>query len=153
MNDEPRNVLLVEDNPDDEELTLRELGRAKLKNPVDVARDGQEAIDYLFGSEKHAARPLPAVVLLDLKLPKVDGLEILRRIRAEKRTRRLPVVILTSSNDDTDLVDGYDAGANSYVCKPIQFDAFATAVAQLGAYWLILNEHAPPTDDYASTDS
>jgi two-component system response regulator len=140
-------VLLVEDNPDDEELTIRELARANFRNPVDVARDGQEAIDYLFGGEKHAARPLPAVVLLDLKLPKIDGLEILRRIRADKRTHRLPVVILTSSNEETDLISGYDAGANSYVCKPIQFDTFATAVAQLGAYWLLLNEHAPSTDD------
>ena len=149
MTVERRPVLLVEDNPDDEELTIRELAHAKLKNPVNVARDGQEAIDYLFGTEDEAANPTPVVVLLDLKLPRIDGLEILERIRADKRTHRAPVVILTSSNDDTDLINGYDAGANSYVCKPIQFDAFATAIAQLGLYWLVLNEHPPPADDDA----
>ena len=114
MTDAPRNALVVEDNPDDEELTIRGLAHAKLKNRVDVARDGQEAIDYLLGSEKHAARPLPAVVLL--KLAKVGSLEILRRMRAENGTHR-PVVTLTSSNEHTDVVNGYDAGANSYVCS------------------------------------
>jgi len=140
-------VLLVEDNPDDEELTKRGLRRANLKTPIDVAHDGQEAVDYLFGNDDHAPNPLPAVVLLDLKLPRVGGLEVLKRIRADKRTHRLPVVILTSSNEDRDLVSGYESGANSYVCKPIQFDEFAAAVRQLGVYWLMINEPAPPADD------
>jgi two-component system response regulator len=137
-------LLLVEDNRDDEELTLRGLKRTNLKNPVDVVRDGQEALDYFFGTNGQAAKPVPAVVLLDLKLPRVGGLEVLRRIRAAERTRRVPVVILTSSSEDGDLINGYDLGANSYVCKPIQFDEFAAAIAQLGVYWLIINEPAPP---------
>ena len=139
-----RAVLLVEDNPDDEELTLRGLRRTNLSNPVDVAHDGQEALDYLFGNHDQAAKPLPVVVLLDLHLPRVDGFEVLKRIRAEKRTHRVPVVILTSSSEDQDLIDGYDLGANSYVRKPIQFDEFASAIAQLGVYWLLVNEPAPP---------
>jgi two-component system response regulator len=137
-------LLLVEDNRDDEELTLRGLKRTNLKTPVDVVRDGQEALDYFFGTNGQAAKPVPAVVLLDLKLPRVGGLEVLRRIRAAERTRRVPVVILTSSSEDGDLINGYDLGANSYVCKPIQFDEFAAAIAQLGVYWLIINEPAPP---------
>jgi len=137
-------VLLVEDNRDDEELTIRGLERANLQNPVEIARDGQEALDKLFGTDEHDPDPVPAVVVLDVHLPRVSGLEILRRIRAHERTRRLPVVILTSSREDQDLIDGYDLGANSYVCKPIQFDQFATAVAQLGVYWLVINEQ-PPT--------
>jgi two-component system response regulator len=136
-------VLLVEDNPDDEELTLRGLRHTNLKNPVDVARDGQEALDYLFGNHDQAARPLPVVVLLDLHLPRVDGFEVLKRIRGEKRTHRVPVVILTSSSEDRDLIDGYDLGANSYVRKPVRFEEFATAIAQLGVYWLLINEPAP----------
>jgi two-component system, response regulator len=146
---DPPTVLLVEDDPDDEELTMRGFKRANLANPVDVARDGQEAVDYLFGTEEQAARPVPAVVLLDLKLPRVEGLEVLKRIRAETRVRRVPVVILTSSNEDRDLINGYDLGANSYVRKPIQFDQFATAIAQLVVYWLIINEPPPPADDEA----
>ena len=145
-------VLLVEDDRDDEELTLRGLGGTRLNNPVEVARDGQEAVDYLFGTEEHAAKRVPAVVLLDLKLPRVGGLEVLRRIRAEERTRRVPVVILTSSNEDRDLIDGYDAGANSYVCKPIQFEEFANAIKQLGVYWLIINQQAPPAGDDTRAD-
>ncbi len=137
-------VLLIEDNPDDEELTLRGLRRTNLKNPVDVARDGQEALDYLFGNHDQAAKPVPVVVLLDLMLPRVDGFEVLKRIRAEERTRRTPVVILTSSSEDRDLINGYDLGANSYVRKPVRFEEFTTAIAQLGVYWLLINEPAPP---------
>jgi two-component system response regulator len=137
-------ILLVEDNPDDEELTLRGLRRTNLTNPVDVARDGQQALDYLFGGHDRAAKPVPVVVLLDLKLPRIDGFEVLKRIRAEERTRRVPVVILTSSSEDRDLISGYDLGANSYVRKPVRFEEFAMAVAQLGVYWVQLNEPAPP---------
>lgn len=139
-----RPVLLVEDSRDDEELTIRGLQRENLQNPVNVVRDGQEALDYLFGTDEQAPGPVPAVVVLDVHLPRVNGLEVLRRIRAHERTRRQPVVILTSSHEDQDLIDGYDLGANSYVCKPIQFEQFATAVAQLGVYWLVINEQ-PPT--------
>jgi CheY-like chemotaxis protein len=135
---DPPTVLLVEDNPDDEELTIRAFERANLKNPVDVARDGHEALDYLFGTEEQPPKRVPAVVVLDLNLPEMDGLEVLKRIRAEERTRRVPVVILTSSSEDRDLIAGYDLGANSYVRKPIQFDQFATTVAQLGVYWLMI---------------
>lgn len=137
-------VLLVEDNSDDEELTLRGFRRTNPTNPVDVARDGQAALDYLFGNHDQAANPLPVVVLLDLMLPRVDGFEVLKRIRAEERTRRIPVVILTSSSEDRDLINGYDLGANSYVRKPVRFEEFATAIAQLGVYWLLINEPAPP---------
>ncbi len=140
---EQMTVLLVEDNRDDEELTIRGFKRANLQNPVDVARDGQEALDYLLGTEERPPKQLPLVVLLDLKLPRVEGLEVLRRIRAQERTRRLPVVILSSSIEDRDLIDGYGLGANSYVRKPIKFDDFATAVAQLGVYWFVVNEPAP----------
>jgi two-component system response regulator len=139
-------VLLVEDNPDDEELTLRGFAQAGVNNRVEVAHDGQEAIDYLFGTVDQAARPLPAVILLDLKLPRVDGLEILKRIRDTERTHRVPVVILTSSAEERDLINGYDLGANSYVCKPVQFDQLAAEVAQLGLYWLTVNEPPPPAD-------
>ena len=139
-----RAVLLVEDNPDDEELTLRGFRRTNLKNPVDVARDGQEALDYLFGNPDQAAKPVPVAVMLDLHLPRVDGFEVLKRIRGTQRTRRLPVVILTSSSEDRDLINGYDLGANSYVRKPVQFDEFAAAIAQLGVYWLLINEPPPP---------
>jgi two-component system response regulator len=137
-------ILLVEDNPDDEELTLRGLRRTNLTNPVDVARDGQQALDYLFGDHDRAAKPIPIVVLLDLKLPRIDGFEVLRRIRAEERTRRVPVVILTSSSEDRDLISGYDLGANSYVRKPVRFEEFSIAITQLGVYWVQLNEPAPP---------
>ncbi len=139
-------ILLVEDNPDDEALTLRALKKNKISNEVVVAHDGVEALDYLFGRGLFAARDgsvIPQLVLLDLNLPKIDGLSVLRAIRDDARTRRLPVVILTSSKQETDLVAGYDLGANSYVRKPVDFMAFAEAVRQLGLYWLVLNESPP----------
>jgi len=140
-----RTILLVEDNRDDEELTLRALKKSNLTNPVMIARDGEQALDYLLCRGVHAdARPeLPQVVLLDLKLPKVDGLEVLRVIRDDERTRLLPVVILTSSIEEQDLVRGYGLGANSYIRKPVDFNQFVDAVKQLGLYWLVLNQ--PPT--------
>jgi len=140
-------ILLVEDSPDDEALTLRALKKNNIKNEVVVARDGVEALDYLFATGAHAGRDpslVPQIVLLDLKLPKVDGLEVLRRIRSDHRTRLLPVVILTSSKEEKDLIDGYSLGANSYIRKPVDFNQFMEAVRQLGLYWLVLNE-APPT--------
>ncbi len=139
-------ILLVEDNPDDEALTVRALKKNKIVNEVVVARDGLQALDYLFGQGAYVGRDskeTPQVVLLDLKLPKLDGLEVLRRLRADDRTRLLPVVILTSSNEEQDRINGYGLGANSYVRKPVDFDAFVTATAQLGLYWLILNEPPP----------
>ena len=139
----PKHILLVEDNPDDEVLTLRGLRHGNIINEIIVAHDGQEALDYLFGS---GGRPrlVPTVVLLDLKLPKVDGLEVLRRIRTDERTKALPVVILTSSMHDQDVVEGYKLGCNSYVRKPVDFDQFIEAARQLQLYWLVLNE-IPPT--------
>jgi DNA-binding response OmpR family regulator len=139
-----RMILLVEDNPDDEALTRRALAKNNIQNEVVVARDGAEALDYLFGAGKRGdPHPIPEVVLLDLKLPKVDGLEVLRRIRAEERTRLLPVVILTSSKEERDLIAGYGSGANSYIRKPVDFGQFVEAVRQLGLYWLVLNEPPP----------
>ena len=139
-------ILLVEDNPDDEALTLRALKKNNITNEVIVARDGAEALGYLFGTGGQTGRPLaPQVTLLDLKLPKVDGLEVLRRIREDQRTRLLPVVILTSSNEERDRLQGYNLGANSYVRKPVDFVQFTDAVRQLGLYWLLLNER-PPVD-------
>ncbi len=141
-----RTILLVEDNPDDEALTMRALRRHNIANPVVVAHDGVEALDYLFGTGAHTGRDvtqLPQVMLLDLKLPKLDGLEVLRRVRADDRTHRLPVVILTSSREESDVMRGYDLGANSYVRKPVDFTEFLEAVRQLGLYWLILNEGPP----------
>jgi two-component system response regulator len=139
-------ILLVEDNPSDEALTLRALGKNNIGSTVVVKRDGAEALDYLLGprSNPRGARALPQLILLDLNLPKIDGLEVLRRIRADARTRLLPVVILTSSREDTDMVRGYGFGANGYVCKPVDFVQFADAVRQIGLYWLIINER-PPT--------
>jgi two-component system response regulator len=140
-------ILLVEDNPDDEKLTLRALQKNKISNEVVVARDGVEALDYLLGSEAQTGsnlKPLPQVVLLDLKLPKLDGLEVLRRLRAHERTKLLPVVILTSSNEEQDRIAGYGLGANSYVRKPVDFNQFIEAARQLGLYWLVLNEAPPP---------
>jgi two-component system response regulator len=140
-------ILLVEDNPDDEILTLRALRRANVGNDIVVARDGVEALDYLFGTGGHAGRDtreLPHVMLLDLKLPRIDGLEVLRRVRGDERTRVLPVVILTSSIEERDRIDGYRLGANSYVQKPVDFTEFVEAVRQLGLYWLLLNQPPPP---------
>jgi len=139
-------ILLVEDNPRDEELTLRALRKHRLAAEVGVARDGEEALDVLLGRGVHAQRPdtsLPTVVLLDIKLPKVDGLEVLRQLRAHERTKLLPVVILTSSLEDEDRRAGYAHGANSYVRKPVDFVQFSEAIRHLGLYWLVLNE-APP---------
>ncbi len=139
-------ILLVEDNRDDEALTLRALKKNNIQNEIVIARDGVEALDFLFGQGAHAGRDLtkmPQVVLLDLKLPKVDGLEVLRQMRATEITRLLPVVILTSSNEEQDRISGYRLGANSYVRKPVDFSHFIDAVRQLGLYWLILNQPAP----------
>ena len=141
-----KTILLVEDNPDDEALTLRALKRNNIMNEVVVARDGAEALDYLFAQGVYSDRDagkLPEVVLLDLKLPKLDGLEVLRRIRDEPLTRRLAVVILTSSNEERDIIAGYDLGANSYIRKPVDFNQFMEAVRQLGVYWLVLNVPSP----------
>lgn len=136
----PRSILLVEDNPDDVLLTERAFRRADVPNELRVARDGAEALEILLGS---GARAAPALVLLDLKLPKVDGLEVLRRLRAEERTRRLPVVVLTSSLEERDVVESYGLGANSYIRKPVDFTQFAEAIRLLGHYWLVLNEPPP----------
>jgi len=146
MND--RTILLVEDNPNDEALTLRALKKNNIQDRVVVARDGAEALDYLFATGAYQDRnptDVPRVVLLDLKLPKIDGLEVLRRVRANARTKLVPVVILTSSNEEGDLVAGYGSGANSYIRKPVDFTEFSEAVGHLGRYWLQLNE-APPTN-------
>ena len=144
---EGKVILLVEDNPDDEALTLRALKKNNIGNEVVIARDGVEALDYLFGTGTYAGRDIsimPQVTLLDLKLPKVDGLEVLRRIREDERTAMLPVVVLTSSKEDQDIIASYKLGANSYIRKPVDFVQFTEAVRQLGLYWLVLNE-IPPT--------
>lgn len=141
-------ILLIEDNPDDEALTLRALKKNNITNEVVVLRDGAEALDYFFGKGKYAGRDTsltPQVTLLDLKLPKIDGLEVLRQLRANPRTKLIPVVILTSSNEEQDRLKGYGLGANSYVRKPVDFNQFIEAVRQLGLYWLLLNEQAPET--------
>jgi two-component system response regulator len=141
MMDKP--ILLVEDNRDDEDLTVRALKKNKIANGLAIARDGVEALDYLFGTGAYAGRDtseLPGLMLLDLKLPKVDGLEVLRRVRENEKTRRLPVVVLTSSKEEQDLVTSYNLGANSYIRKPVDFNQFTDAVRQLGLYWLMLNE-------------
>jgi len=139
-------ILLVEDNPDDVELTMRSLKQNNISNEVVVASDGAEALDFLFATGAYTNRSNeknPAVVLLDLKLPKVSGLEVLQRVRADKKTKLLPVVIVTSSNEEKDLINGYSLGANSYVRKPVDFVQFSEAVKQLGMYWLLLNEPPP----------
>ena len=140
-------ILLVEDNPDDEALTMRALKQSKLANEIVVTRDGQEAVEFLFGTGKYEGRDLshmPTVILLDLKLPKLSGLEVLQQLRADQRTRVTPVVVLTSSSEDEDMMRSYQLGANSYVRKPVIFGRFADAVSQLGLYWMLLNE-PPPT--------
>jgi two-component system response regulator len=143
---ENKVILLVEDNPRDEALTLRALKRSNVANDVVVVRDGVEALDYLFGTGTHAGRDttvMPQVVLLDLKLPKVDGLEVLRTIRTDERAKRLPIVVFTSSSEEEDMIKSYDLGANSYVRKPVDFEQFMEATRQLGLYWLVLYEAAP----------
>lgn len=141
-----QTILLVEDNPDDEALTLRAFKKNNITNEVVVARDGQQALDWLYAEGEFESRdgdPLPQVVLLDLKLPKVDGLEVLRRMREDDRTRLVPVIILTTSEEESDRLDSYNNGANSYIRKPVDFAQFTEAVRQLGMYWLVLNEPPP----------
>jgi len=143
-----RTILLVEDNPDDVELTLRALKQYNVGNQIDVVRDGAEALEYLFTTGTYAERDasnMPAVVILDLKLPKVDGLEVLQRMRADERTKLVPVVILTSSKEEKDMINGYKFGANSYVQKPVDFTQFLEAARQLGLYWMVINEPPPQT--------
>lgn len=139
MNPKQKTILFIEDNPDDVDLTLRSFKKNNILNPIVVAKDGEEALDCLFGQKAFK----PALILLDLKLPKIDGLEVLKRIRADERTKLLPVVILTSSKEEKDLINGYKNGANSYVRKPVNFEEFSIAMQQLGMYWLLLNEPLP----------
>jgi CheY-like chemotaxis protein len=139
-------ILLVEDNPDDEALAIRALKRHHIGNEIVVAHDGVEALDYLFGTGMYAGRDIankPSVVLLDLKLPRVDGLEVLRRLRDDQRTRFLPVVVLTTSSEEMDVLNSYSLGCNSYICKPVDFVQFSEAIRQLGMYWLLMNEPPP----------
>jgi two-component system, response regulator len=145
MNDSPIELLLVEDNPADQELTLHVLKRHNLANRVKIARDGAEALEFLFGSdsEPRTEETVPRIILLDLKLPKVSGIEVLGRLKADPRTKHIPVVVLTSSRQDADLARCYELGVNSYVVKPVDFGQFAEAVRQLGLYWLLLNQDAP----------
>jgi len=147
MTEKCRAILLAEDNPDDVSLTKRALAKAKVANELAVVPNGQEALDYLFGEGAYAGHKpaAPCLVLLDLNMPKIGGLEVLKRIRADERTRLIPTVILTTSKEERDLVAGYSLGANSYIRKPVDFAQFAEAIQQLGLYWLVLNE-APPTD-------
>lgn len=145
MNLQGVDILLVEDNPNDIELTLDAFAEHNISNSVHIARDGAEALDYLFGTDAHANRPVsrtPKVILLDLKLPKVDGLEVLRRIKADERTRLIPVVVLTTSREERDVVQSYDLGVNSYIVKPVDFQNFTQAIGTIGLYWLLVNQ--PP---------
>lgn len=138
-------ILLVEDNPDDLEMTLRALRKANLANRIQIARDGVEAMDFIFGEGAHAGRKVengPKVILLDLKLPKIDGMEVLKRVKGDPRTKVIPVVVLTSSKEQKDVVESYQLGVNSYIVKPVNFERFAAAVSDLGMYWLLLNQ--PP---------
>jgi two-component system response regulator len=143
---ERKKILLVEDNPKDVELTRRALKKANVSNELIIVEDGVEALKYFFGDDEKsgcAIKDCPVVVLLDLKLPKVDGLQVLRRLRSEEKTKLIPVVVLTSSNEENDIVASYDLGANSFIRKPVKFSSFAEAIQQLGLYWLILNQPAP----------
>jgi len=143
MSDNEIEILLVEDSPDDLEMALRALRKAHLTNRIQVARDGAEALDFIFGTGAHVGRKVengPKVILLDLKLPKVDGLEVLRRVKGDPRTRKIPVVVLTSSKEQPDVTECYNLGVNSYIVKPVNFESFAGAVAELGMYWLLLNQ-------------
>jgi two-component system, response regulator len=145
MNEVPVEILLVEDNPSDVELALHALKKNNLTNRIHVVRDGQEALEYIFGKEGQPSRPIehtPRVILLDLKLPKVDGKEVLRRLKTDERTRAIPVVVLTSSREERDIVESYRLGVNSYITKPVDFEQFTEAVRQMGLYWLLLNQ--PP---------
>jgi two-component system, response regulator len=146
MTNEGLEVLLVEDDPDDLELTLHALREARITNPIQIARDGEEALDYIFSRGSFAGREAtrPRVILLDLKLPKVDGLQVLRQIKADQRTKGVPIVILTSSSEERDLIEGYRLGANSYIQKPVDFAQFQQTIRELGYYWLVVNQ-APPT--------
>jgi CheY-like chemotaxis protein len=146
MNNEPSDILIVEDNPNDVLLSIRSLKKHNLANNIVHVSDGQAALDYLFGEGAHQGRNVmeqPRVVLLDLKLPKLDGLQVLARIRADQRTKLLPVVILTSSQEESDLVQSYNLGANSYIVKPVEFENFAKSIYEIGLYWLLLNKPAP----------
>lgn len=146
MSEKPKTILLVEDNPDDEALTIRALKRNHISNEIVVARDGVEALDYLFGMGSYIERDIsikPSVILLDLKLPRVDGIEVLRRLREDERTKLLPVVILTTSTEERDMLDSYSLGCNSYIRKPVDFLQFSEAIRQLGMYWLLINEPPP----------
>lgn len=141
-----KTILLVEDNPDDEELTIRSLRKANITNHIQVAQDGQEALEYLFCEGKYQDRDAskkPTVVLLDLKLPKLNGIDVLRQMRADERTQLIPVVVLTSSSEDEDMLNSYESGANSYVRKPVDFAAFAEVVTQLGVFWMLHNQPPP----------
>lgn len=141
----PLNIVLVEDNPDDEELMLEALKEYRLRNPITVLRDGQEAVDYFFRQGDYTDRPAkqPDLILLDIKLPKVDGLDVLAKIKSDDELKRVPVVVLTSSQEDRDIVKGYELGANSYIVKPIDFEQLIETVRTIGGYWLIVNEPAP----------
>ncbi len=153
MTRQPIEILLVEDNPDDLELTLHSLRKENLANSIHVARDGEEALDFLFASAAHDERLFespPKLILLDLKLPKVDGMEVLRRIKADERTKTIPVVILTSSKEERDLVQGYGLGANSYIQKPVDFDQFRETIKKVGLYWLLINQ-APVSEALSQT--
>ena len=146
MSNKKKTILLVEDNPSDIDLTKRAFSKEHINNEIVVAEDGQEALDYMFGTGKYAGRDvsdMPVLVLLDLKLPYIDGLEVLRRIRADERTHRQLVIILTSSKEEQDLATGYDLGVNSYIRKPVDFTQFAEAIKLLGLYWLVINEPPP----------
>jgi len=152
----PKIILLVEDNPSDIGLTQRALAKSRISNEMVVAEDGQEALDYLFASGQYTGQDvnnIPALVLLDLKLPRVDGLEVLRQIRADPRTSRLPVVVLTTSKEEQDVAQSYDLGANSYIRKPVDFIQFAQAIEHLGLYWLVLNESAQSRAGTETTSS